>query len=124
MSLHGDNGLLAESGHVRLGKKANDSVPRMAMSSSAAARKFVVIEKRREPYRSLRGWAVGLLLETGAIRDCVDHSYLCDATDPDAWRRARRLASTHPFKGATPAEAVAMIEDIMRSIGDTCPECK
>ena len=94
------------------------------MSNSAAARKFVVVEKRREPYRSLRGWAVGLLLETGAIRECVDHSHLCDATDPDAWRRARRIASISPFRGVTPAEAVAMIEDIMRSIGDTCPECK
>jgi hypothetical protein len=94
------------------------------MAGSAAARNFVVIENRREPYRSLRGWAVGLLLETGAIRECLDHSHLCDATDPAAWRRARQMASNYPFKGATPAEAVAMIEDIMRSVGDICPECK
>jgi hypothetical protein len=94
------------------------------MSRSAAARKFTVIEKRREPFRTLRGWAIGVLLETGAIRECVDHSHLCDATDPDAWRRARQTASGDPFKGASPAEAVAMIEDIMASIGDTCPECK
>jgi hypothetical protein len=94
------------------------------MASSAAARKFEVMEKRREPYRSLRGWAVGLLLETGAIRECVDHSHLCDVTDPDAWRRARHIASISPFKGATPAEAIAVIEDIMRSVGDICPECK
>jgi hypothetical protein len=94
------------------------------MAVSAAARKFVVTEKRREPYRSLRGWAVGLLLETGALRECVDHSHLCDATDPDAWRLARQIASRHPFKDASPAEAVAMVEDIMRSVGDACPECK
>jgi hypothetical protein len=94
------------------------------MSRSAAARKFTVIEKRREPFRTLRGWAIALLLETGAIRECVDHSHLCDATDPDAWRRARQIASNDPFKGASPAEAAAMIEDIMASIGDTCPECK
>jgi len=62
--------------------------------------------------------------ETGAISECVDHSHLCDATDPDAWRRARQIASSDSFKGASPAEAVAMIEDIMASIGDTCPECK
>jgi len=93
------------------------------MAGSAAARNFVVIEKRCEPYRSLRGWAIGLLLETGALRECVDHSHLCDATDPDAWRRARRIASEHPFKGASPAEAVAAVEDIMRSVGDSCPEC-
>jgi hypothetical protein len=94
------------------------------MSRSAAARKFTVIEQRREPVRTLRGWAIALLLETGAIRECVDHSHLCDATDPDAWRRARQIASRDPFKGASPAEAVAMIEDIMASVGDTCPECK
>jgi hypothetical protein len=93
------------------------------MAVSAAARKFVVIEKRREPYRSLRGWAVGLLLDTGVLRECVDHSHLCDATDPEAWRRARQIASEHPFKGASPAEAVAAVEDIMRSVGDSCPEC-
>jgi hypothetical protein len=63
------------------------------MSRSAAARKFTVIEKRREPFRTLRGWAIALLLETGAIRECVDHSHLCDATDPDAWRR--RAGSPH-----------------------------
>jgi hypothetical protein len=94
------------------------------MSRFAAARKFTVVEKRREPFRTPRGWAIDLLLETGAIRECVDHSHLCDATDPDAWRRARQIASGEPFKGASPAEAVAMIEDIMASIGDTCPECK
>jgi hypothetical protein len=105
-------------------ERVNDSVPRIAMSRFAAARKFVVIEKRREPYRSLHGWAAGLLLETGAIRECVDHSHLCDATDPDAWRRARQIASSHPFKSASPSEAVAMIENIMRSVGHACPECK
>ena len=94
------------------------------MSRSAAARKFTVIEKRREAFQTLRGWVIAVLLETGAIRECVDHSHLCDATDPDAWRQARQIASINPFKGASPAEAVALIEDIVASIGDTCPECK
>jgi hypothetical protein len=67
------------------------------MPSSAAARKFTVVDARREPYRSLRGWAVGLLLETGAIRECVDHGHLCDATDPYAWRRARSIAFIFSF---------------------------
>jgi hypothetical protein len=92
------------------------------MSRSAAAQKFTVIEKRREPFRTLRGWAIALLLETGAVSECIDHIHLSDATDPDAWRWARQIASGDPFKGASPAEAVAMIEEIMNSIGDTCPE--
>jgi len=28
-----------------------------------------------------------------------------DRTDPDAWKRAGEIASQHPFRGTTPAEA-------------------
>ena len=107
-----------------LERKRIDSVPRFECrgpqqrenlpSSNSGASLF----ERCAAGRSLCCW------KPGAIRECVDHSHLCDATDPDAWRRARQIASSDPFKGASPAEAVAMIEDIMASIGDTCPECK
>jgi hypothetical protein len=78
----------------------------------------------REPFRTLRGWAIGVLLETRAIRECEEHGHMRDRTDPDAWRHAREIASRHPFRGATPAEAVQALDDVMQSIGDTCPECK
>ena len=43
----------------------------------------------REPYRTLRGWAIGLLLEIHAIKECEEHGHMQDRTDPDAWKRAR-----------------------------------
>jgi hypothetical protein len=45
-----------------------------------------------------------------------------DRTDPDAWRRAREIASQHPLRGPTGAEAVRAIVDVMASIGDNCPD--
>jgi hypothetical protein len=71
-----------------------------------------------------RGWAIGILLEMEAIRECEEHGHMRDRTDPDAWKRAREIASRYPFRGATPAEAVQALDDVMDSIGDTCPECK
>jgi hypothetical protein len=47
-----------------------------------------------------------------------------DQTDPDAWKRARELALKYPFRRATPAESLQAIDDVMRSIGDTCPDCR
>jgi hypothetical protein len=78
----------------------------------------------REASRTLQGWALGVLLETQAIKECEEHGHMRDRTDPDAWRRAREMASRHPFRGATPAEAVRAIDEVMQSIGDTCPDCK
>jgi hypothetical protein len=77
-----------------------------------------------EPFWTLRGWAIGILLETDAIRECEEDGHMRDRTDPDAWKRAREIASRYPFQGATPAEAVQALNDVMESIGDTCPECK
>jgi hypothetical protein len=91
------------------------------MRSAQAKRRA---EPARETYRTLQGWALGILLETHAIRECEDHSHMRDRTDPDAWRQAREIASHHPFRGATAAEAVRAIEDVMASIGDTCLDCK
>jgi hypothetical protein len=91
------------------------------MRSAQAKRRA---EPACETYRTLQGWALGILLETHAIRECEDHSHMRDRTDPDAWRQAREIASHHPFRGATAAEAVRAIEDVMASIGDTCLDCK
>ena len=78
---------------------------------------------RRPPFRSLRGWAIGLLMEAHAIRECEEHGHIRDRTDPDAWAHARAHAAADPYPGAPPAEAVAALDEVMRSIGDTCPEC-
>src|SRR5258708_39512979 len=77
----------------------------------------------REPYRTLHGWVVGLLLETRAIKECEEHGHMQDRTDPDAWKPAREIASKYPFRGSTTAEEVRTLDDVMLSIGDSCPEC-
>jgi hypothetical protein len=45
----------------------------------------------REPYRTLRGWAIGLLLETHAIKEFEEHGHMQDRTDPDAWSEPAKL---------------------------------
>jgi hypothetical protein len=43
----------------------------------------------REPFRTLRGWAIGGVLGTHAIRECEEHGHMRDRTDPDACARDR-----------------------------------
>jgi len=79
---------------------------------------------RREAFRTLHGWALGVLMESEAVWECPYHGHIKDRADPDAWRRARAIASSDPFRGATRAEAVMALYAVMQSVGDTCPECK
>jgi len=46
-----------------------------------------------------------------------------DRADPHARERGFEIASLDPLDGLSRAEAVAEIEDLLASIGDTCPEC-
>ena len=73
----------------------------------------------RPAYPTLEGWALGVLIEQHAVAECEHHGHRRSHSDPDAWNRAREEAWRNPFSGA----CVAAMEDIMRSIGDTCPEC-
>jgi hypothetical protein len=62
-------------------------------------------------------------MSTAGARDALEAAYqrALELTDPDAWKRAREIASSYPFRGVTPAEAVQALDDVMQSIGDTCP---
>jgi len=71
----------------------------------------------------IEGWALTVLLDAHAIAICHSHGFTRDKADPDAWQSAHRFAREHPFPGATAEECRDAIDDIMRSIGDTCPEC-
>jgi hypothetical protein len=77
----------------------------------------------RPPYRSLNGWALATLIEHGAVTECDHHGHRRDRADPDAWNRARAAAWHDPFPGATPEACSAALEEVMRSIGDNCPDC-
>jgi len=57
------------------------------------------------------------------LRDCEEHGWMQDSADPHARERAFDIARQDPPGGFSGAEAVAEIEGVLASIGDTCPEC-
>jgi len=64
-----------------------------------------------------------VLQEAGAICECETHGWMQDRADPHARERALDIARQDAPDGLSQAEAVAEIEDVLASIGDTCPEC-
>jgi len=84
----------------------------------------MLMTKERQPaIRTLRGWAIAVLQEAGAIRECEEHGWMQDRADPHARERAFGLARQDPPTGISPDDAVAEIRDVLGSIGDTCPQC-
>ena len=79
--------------------------------------------ERRPAIRTLRGWAISVLQEAGAIRECEEHGWMQDRADPHARKRAIDVAHQDSPPGVSPEGAVAAIDDVLGSIGDTCPEC-
>ncbi|MBR0851678.1 hypothetical protein JQ543_28335 [Bradyrhizobium diazoefficiens] len=80
-------------------------------------------KERPKAIRTLRGWAIHVLQEAGAIHECEEHGWAKDRADPHARDRALYLASHDHPAGVSAAEAVAEVSDVLDSIGDTCPEC-
>ena len=85
---------------------------------------MLMIKDRRPAIRTLRGWAIGVLQEAGAIHECEEHGWAKDRADPHARERAFETAREDPPSGLTPDEAVAELRDVLDSIGHTCPECR
>ena len=84
----------------------------------------MLITKDRLPaIRTLRGWAISVLQEAGAIRKCEEHGWMKDRADPHARERAVDIARRDPPPGFSPEAAAAEIREVLDSIGDTCPEC-
>jgi hypothetical protein len=57
---------------------------------------MLTTKQRRPAIRTLRGWATNVLTEAGAVRECEEHGWMQDRTDPHARNHAvmlRRLAS-------------------------------
>ena len=84
---------------------------------------MLMFKERRPRIRTLRGWAISVLQEAGAIRECEEHGWMQDRADPHARQRALDLARRDPPPGVSPDEALAEVRDVLDSIGDTCPEC-
>jgi hypothetical protein len=77
----------------------------------------------RDAYLTLQGWALGTLIEHGAVVECEHHGHRRDRGDADAWNRARAAAWDSPFPGTTAEGCIRAMEEVMRGIGDSCPDC-
>ena len=84
---------------------------------------MLMTSERRPAIRTLRGWAIHVLQEAGAIRECEEHGWMQDRADPHARERAFDIARRNPPAGVSTDEAAAEVRVVLDSIGDTCPEC-
>ncbi|CUT12658.1 hypothetical protein BF49_3738 [Bradyrhizobium sp.] len=84
---------------------------------------MLMTKERRPAIRTRRGWALGALLEAGAIHECEEHGWAKDRADPHARERAIDLARQDPPAGVSADEAIEEVRDLLDSIGDACPEC-
>ena len=84
---------------------------------------MLVTKERRPAIRTLQGWAIAVLQESGAIRECEEHGWMRDRADPHARERALVIARQDPPPGVSSERAIAAVRDALDSIGDVCPEC-
>jgi len=84
---------------------------------------MLMTKERRPAIRTMRGLAISVLQEAGAIGECGAHGWMQDRADPHARERAIDTARQDPPAGTSADEAVAEIRNVLDSIGDTCPEC-
>ena len=89
---------------------------------SQAARKHAPATPRAA-YRTLQGWALGTLIDCGVVTECEHHGHRRDRADPEAWNRACETAQTEPFAGSEPEACIMAMQEVLRGIGDTCPDC-
>jgi hypothetical protein len=55
------------------------------------------------------------------MRECKEHAWMQDRADPHARQRAAAIAREEP-PGVTPDAAAVEVQEVLDSIGDTCPE--
>lgn len=84
---------------------------------------MLMTKERRPAIRTLRGWAISVLQEAGAIRECDAHGWMLDRADPHARERAFEIARQDPPAGVSLDEATDAITEVLNSVGDACPEC-
>ena len=85
---------------------------------------MLMTNERRPAIRTHRGWAISVLQEAGAIRECEEHGWMRDRADPHGPGRPG-------FRGGPPGSTSrSLSERSFRGgarragfIGDTCPEC-
>jgi hypothetical protein len=95
-----------------------------AKDSTRQERSMLMFKEKRPAIRTLRGWAISVLNEAGAIRECEEHGWMLDRADPHARDRAFDIARRDPPPGISAAEAAVAVAEVLESVGDTCPECE
>jgi hypothetical protein len=75
-------------------------------------------KERRSSIRTLRGWAISVLQEMGAIHECEEHGWMQDRADPHAGDRALPAALL-PFS----RRGCRRNPQRLDSISASCPEC-
>ncbi|RZM93219.1 hypothetical protein CWO91_40030 [Bradyrhizobium genosp. SA-3] len=83
---------------------------------------MLMTKQRRPAIRTLRGWAISVLQEVGAISEC-EHGWMQDRADPHARDRPYDIARQDPPAGVSADEAADAITELLDSVGDSCPEC-
>ena len=84
---------------------------------------MLMTKEKQRAIRTLRGWAISVLSEAGAICECEEHGWMQDRADPYARDRAFQIAWTDLPAGVSSQAAAVAIAEVLDSIGDTCPEC-
>ena len=82
---------------------------------------MLMTSERRPAIQTLRGWAIDVLQNAGAIRECEEHGWMQDRADPHARERAFDIARRDPPAGVSTDEAAAEVRDVLNSIGDNLP---
>jgi hypothetical protein len=85
---------------------------------------MLMTKEKPRAIRTLRGWAISVLQEVGAIRECEEHGWATDRADPHAREHAFDIARQDAPPGVSADDAVAEVRQVLDSIGDTCPECR
>jgi hypothetical protein len=84
---------------------------------------MLLTKEKRPASRTLRGWAIAVLQEAGAIKECEEHGWMQDRADPHARQRAFDIAREERLPGVSPQAAAVAIAEVLDSVGDSCPEC-
>ena len=84
---------------------------------------MLMTKERRTAIRTVRGWAIAVLQEAGAIRECEYHGWMQDRADPHARERALEIARQDPPPGLSPDGGRRRDDRDPGLFGDTCSEC-
>lgn len=75
---------------------AGTNLSQIDSSSNEGFSMLMNVQRKPPKIRSLRRWAIEVLTEAHAIRECEDHSWMRDRADPHARERANSIARQKP----------------------------